>query len=203
MSKPIQFEKTLANELLERLRNGETLRQICFDPNMPTSTTVWRWTNGENGAERSWANLYARARLDQADSFAHDIIMIADNVDDIARLAAERAVENLPIDATYSEIKRAEFYAKQRSIESARMSIDARKFLASKMNPGRYGDKVVIDLNTTEDETFKLELKQIPTAQLVAIKELRKQLELIQSNSQEPEKEVLELTEGEDFTCSP
>lgn len=188
MSKPTQFDESIAEVLLARLRDGETLRRICFDESMPTTTTVWKWQNEKNGAPALWGNVYARARLVQADSFAHDILEIADNVDEISRLNAQKEVENLPINTSAARKQRAEFFAKRRSLEGARLAIDARKFLASKMNSRKWGDKVVFEIEQGEDDVFKLELKDIPVEQLERIQQIREELTQLRT-----EREVIEI----------
>ncbi len=92
----------------QRIAEGESLVDICKRKDMPDYSTVCRWLqkDGEEGAVRK---RYARAREDQADFYADQIIAIADNEPDA---------------------------------QKARNRVDARKWVASKLKPKRYGDKV-------------------------------------------------------------
>lgn len=66
------------------ISEGKSLRSICTDPNMPSAETVrvWLLEDGEFSAQ------YARAREEQADYYADEIIDIADGAKDanLARL---------------------------------------------------------------------------------------------------------------------
>lgn len=106
--KPTAFDQEIANKVCDRLADGESLRSICQDPDMPTKAAVFRWL----GANQEFADQYARARETQADSLFDDILVIADTEDDAAK---------------------------------ARVRIDARKWMAGKMRPKVYGDKIGVE----------------------------------------------------------
>ena len=52
--RPTQFDEEIAEEVLDRLRHGESLRAISLEPAMPTTKTIFHWTSGTCGAEPSW-----------------------------------------------------------------------------------------------------------------------------------------------------
>lgn len=81
MGRPTKFSDSLAETICERIANGESLRKICEDSDMPERATVHRWLN-ENIA---FSDRYARAREDQADFYADDIIDISDTEKDAQR----------------------------------------------------------------------------------------------------------------------
>nr|WP_312295970.1 hypothetical protein [Brevundimonas diminuta] len=108
MPRPLEFNEAVADAICERLADGESLRSICRDDEMPAKSTVFKWL----GLIPAFADQYARARETQADSLADDIVDIADN----------KALE--PNDK--------------------RVRIDARKWLAGKLRPKAYGDKVAV-----------------------------------------------------------
>lgn len=88
MSKPdVRFSQAIFDTICERLSNGESLRGICRDDGMPQVSTVWRWM--VDNEERR--NQYTRAREEQADTLADEIVAIADNATDaqIARLRVD------------------------------------------------------------------------------------------------------------------
>ena len=174
--RPTQFDEEIAEEVLDRLRNGESLRQISLDPAMPTTKTVWNWTKGTMGAEPSWGQNYARARLDQADFFAAQTIELADATDDTAHNAGVLALNNLPADATETEKRRAYFYAKKRSIEGTKLAIDARKWVAGRMNPGNWGDRVTLEVPSGNEKPLLMDLTKLSTEQLEWLAVLQKQV---------------------------
>lgn len=65
MAGPYSYSADLADSILERLAEGESLRSICSEPGMPSRNTVRRWEDmvPEFGAK------CARARQWQADSY--------------------------------------------------------------------------------------------------------------------------------------
>jgi hypothetical protein len=176
MSKPSQFDAEVAEIVLSRMRDGETLKAIARDENMPTANVVWRWTQGCNGAPASWASSYARARLEQANGFAADIIEIADTTDDAARAAAEAAVAELPDDATDTQIRRAFFYAKKRSLEERKLMIDARKWAAARMHPSKWGDRVTHDHSVSAEEPMGIDFSKVPTETMEKVLALQQEL---------------------------
>ena len=99
------YTPELAEKVCERLTNGESLRRICKDDDMPCCATVWHWLY----KYPDFARQYALAREAQAEYYADEIVDISDSEED----ARSRAVK-----------------------------IDARKWVASKLRPRRYGELV-------------------------------------------------------------
>lgn len=95
----------LAEEICERIGNGESLRSICQDDYMPTTTTVYRWLQDYP----DFRDQYADARARQADFYADQIVTLADTAEDHNK---------------------------------ARLQIDARKWVAAKLLPKKYGERV-------------------------------------------------------------
>ena len=108
MPRPLEFKEDVADAICERLADGESLRSICRDDDMPAKSTVFKWL----GLIPAFADQYARARETQADSLADDIVDIADD--------------------------------KKLEPNDKRVRIDARKWLAGKLRPKAYGDKVAV-----------------------------------------------------------
>ena len=68
------FDQAVADQVCERIALGESLRAICSEKGMPCRMTVFKWIRDFP----SFADQYARAREDQAESFADDVVRIAD-----------------------------------------------------------------------------------------------------------------------------
>lgn len=83
------------------------------------------------GAMMNWLNdradLYARAREARADKMAEDILEIADDS------AHDKYTDGDGVERTDHEV-----------VARARLRVDSRKWLAAKMFPKRYGDKVQV-----------------------------------------------------------
>lgn len=68
--RPTKFDDAQAGEICRRLADGETLRDICLEPEMPARATVRRW-QAENSQFRAQ---YAAAREHLADALAEDAV---------------------------------------------------------------------------------------------------------------------------------
>lgn len=74
MGRPSDFTQDIADAICERIADGESLRAICADPEMPGTSAVCKWL----GKHPEFAEQYARARELQADALFDDCLAIAD-----------------------------------------------------------------------------------------------------------------------------
>ncbi len=70
MGRPSIYSDELAQSILDRLAEGESLRMICDADEMPNRSTVARWLDGDE----IFATKYARVREVQGD-FMDDLIL--------------------------------------------------------------------------------------------------------------------------------
>lgn len=131
MGRPSEFTQAIADTICERIAEGESLRAICLDDDMPNKATVFRWL----AADKAFSDQYARAREAQADALADEIVYIADTPQ-IGQVSVSKA--------TGLEVTEADMIAHRR------LQVDARKWMAGKLAPKKYGDKQEIDLNVTD-----------------------------------------------------
>ena len=122
------FSQEVADAVCKRLADGESLRAICRDADMPSEATIRLWaledTNG-------FSAQYMRARELGYDRLAEDLLEIADT-------PVRGVITTTKPDGT-QETKEADM------IEHRRLQVDSRKWMLSKMLPKKYGDK--LDLN--------------------------------------------------------
>jgi predicted phage terminase large subunit-like protein len=71
-----EYDEAVGQDICERLIEGESLKAICSDPDMPSRTVVYGWLQEHS----AFANNYARARRLQADTFADEIQEVAKNL---------------------------------------------------------------------------------------------------------------------------
>lgn len=122
-----EFSQDLFDEICERLADGESLRTICSDDHMPNKGSVFRWLANDT----KLSDQYARAREEQADCIFDEVLEIAD---DARNDWMERRGED-----------DAGWVANGEHIQRSRLRIDARKWMAGKLRPKVYGEK--LDLN--------------------------------------------------------
>lgn len=76
--RPSDYTEELAAAICERLTNGESLSAICREEDMPAISSIYLWMN----KRPEFSEMYARAKEDQADTLADQILDIADTEDD-------------------------------------------------------------------------------------------------------------------------
>lgn len=120
-ARALEFTQVIADAICERIADGESLRSICRDESMPAKSTVFKWLANV----KDFADQYARAREAQADTLADEILEIADETS-----------HDTIVTEKNGEQPNSEW------ITRSRLRVDARKWLASKMAPKKYGDKI-------------------------------------------------------------
>ena len=144
-----EFSQELFDRICERIAGGESLRAICQDADMPSGEAVRKWLLKDSGGEL--VAQYARAREAQADTLFDEMLEIAD---DARNDWMERRGED---DAGWQ--------ANGEHIQRSRLRLDARRWMAGKLRPKVYGDKLAVggadDLPPiqTEDASAALLLK--------------------------------------------
>jgi len=119
--------------ICDRISNGESLRQICDSEEMPAASTVFLWLQ----ADIAFSEQYARAREAQADAIFDEILLIADDGrnDWMERKNADG--ENIGWQENGEAMRRSQ------------LRIDARKWMAGKLQPKKYSDKLQVDQTVT------------------------------------------------------
>lgn len=74
----LEFSQPTADRICELIIDGQSLRTICLAEDMPSRTTVLKWLR-EN---EDFASQYAHARVEQQDTYAEEIVHIADTEED-------------------------------------------------------------------------------------------------------------------------
>ena len=105
----------------QEIEKGKALRNVLKDENMPSTSTFYQWLDNDEVK----AKQYARATEVRADIIFDDILAIADeNTNDTS--INENGIEVVNNDV----------------IQRSRLRIDARKWVLSKLNPKKFGDKI-------------------------------------------------------------
>lgn len=131
--RPSSFTQEIADLICERLADGESLRKICLGDDMPSKSAVFRWLLDNP----DFRDQYARAREAQADAIADEILDIAD-------------------DGTNDFVGEDEKYNGD-AVQRSRLRVDARKWLAGKMAPKKYGDAMLHKHADADGEKIQLD----------------------------------------------
>lgn len=112
--RPTDFTEDKAAAILAMMVEGLSIKKICEHEDMPDPRTIYRWLS----KYETFRQNYARAQQDRTTVFAEELLEISDQYD--------KSEEVLNPDL----------------IQRAKLKIDTRKWLMSKLDPKRYGDKV-------------------------------------------------------------
>lgn len=140
------FNQDIADEILERIAGSSLSLANILAENIeyPKITTFFKWLN----TNETFAKDYARAKECQAEYMAEEILMIAD-------------------DGTndYMTITKGdnEYNVEDREVTNrSKLRVDSRKWLASKLLPKKFGDKIDIDAKVeTNPEATRIALLEI------------------------------------------
>ena len=100
--------ETIQDKICKRLEQGESLKNITSLKEFPNKDTIYEWLKKDT----QFADNYTRARVEQSNTYANEIIEIADGIGD---------------DATREQISKAN------------LQIESRKWIAAKLLPKKYG----------------------------------------------------------------
>lgn len=122
-----EYTAEIGEQICIRLGLGESLVKICKDPTMPSQAVVYKWLN----RHPDFVERYTRAREEQAETHADEIVDIADETPQIKEVYDKDGnVVDITLDSAYIA------WQKQR--------IEARKWNAAKQRPKKYGDRQIL-----------------------------------------------------------
>lgn len=150
--RPTTYTEELGKEICHTIANSsKSLRTISIEFNVPLRTLLdWLSVNKE------FSQQYAQAKEQQADFLAEEMLEIADETSDDTIYTDKGPIEN------------------REWINRSRLRVDTRKWIASKLKPKKYADRV--DLTSGGDKLQPTQILALPTEAL-------KQLEQIITNA--------------------
>lgn len=127
IGRPSKFDKAVTDRICDAVATSTlSLEAICNnDDLLPDSRTVWRWLNDEDPAKDAFRRAYARAKSQQADILAQEMLSIADDGSRDVRITDEG---HEVVDHDH--------------IARSRLRVDTRKWLASRLAPRKYGERI-------------------------------------------------------------
>lgn len=137
MGRPSIYTPELAHSICEQLVEGKSLRAICRQDGMPAIATIFKWMHDIPG----FSEQYARAKEEQADTLADEIIDIADESDTVVKDMGD-GMTAVVFDST--------------AVARNRLRVDARKWVASKLKPKKYSDKMELSGNADSPLVVKI-----------------------------------------------
>lgn len=130
--KAIPVTPEILERIIEQIAAGRTMTAICRDENMPGKTAVYA---ALKACSPSLAADYARARDDQIESWADQVIDISD---DAAGDWIEREGRNGQIERAFN----------MESVHRSKLRVESRIRLISKLKPEKYGDQQRLEVHS-------------------------------------------------------
>ena len=158
--RPTTYTEEIALEICTRITEGEPLTRICRDDHMPAVSSVYLWLL----KNKTFSDLYTRAREDQSDTLADQIMDIG---------------EEVPMMVITDEDGKVTKRIDPAGVNRNRLRVDARKWVAAKLKPRKYGDRQVL----AGDPDAPLEVKHSGTLDEVILNLERKRQ--LQNESEE------------------
>jgi hypothetical protein len=133
--RPSEFTPELADLICARLADGQSLRAICRADEMPDKSTVFRWLR----SNLEFRDQYTRAKEESADALTDEMLEISDDATNDWMERHNEDGSNIGWQVNGEHIQRS------------RLRIETRKWLASKLKPKKYGDKVALSGDSEGD----------------------------------------------------
>ncbi len=128
--RPSRYSDAIAGKICERLAEGESLRSICLDEDMPAKRTVFDWLASEE--HEAFRTKYAYAREAQADALVDEMVDIADDGSNDWMEKKNADGENIGWQENGEALRRSD------------LRIKTRQWIAEKLKPKKYGAKVAL-----------------------------------------------------------
>jgi hypothetical protein len=138
--RPTKYKIKLGDLICTRISEGESLRSVCRDEDMPAIGTVCRWLLDED--KKEFREQYAIARDVQAEILFDETLEIADDSPDV--IVGDDKSDNA-------------------RVQAAKLRVETRKWYISKVLPKKFGDK--LDL-TSQGEKLLTGFEKLPDDEL-------------------------------------
>lgn len=151
--RPSDYTEELAETICLRLAEGESLRSVCRDDDMPSKQAVLRWL----ARNESFRAQYVRAKEEGAEAIAEELFDIADDGsnDWMEKLDKDGEVIGYQLNGEH--------------VQRSKLRIDTRKWYLSKIMPKKYGERIQHDQSITmtnlTDEELDRKLQELTNAQ--------------------------------------
>ena len=149
--RPTRYNKAQMDDILFRMSEGEPLRKICREPNMPAWRTIYDWLE----KDADLLNRFSRARDLGGDAIFEETLEIADN----PKFGIKEVIG-----------KDGSVITREDMLNHRKLQVETRFKLLSKWNPKKYGDRtmlsgdkenpVAVDVSIFDALVQNLELKR-------------------------------------------
>ena len=138
---PIFYSSELFDRICARIADGETLRSICRDLDMPSYAAVYDWIQQRPDC----ATRFARAREVGYDAIAEDALRIADTPVEGLEMTTETGPDGEKVKLTKKDM-----------LKHRKLQVYTRLQLLEKWYPQRYGRQQQLDVTINQSLADRL-----------------------------------------------
>jgi len=158
--RPTKYNKDIAAKICKEIILGKSLRTLTKLDGMPAISSIFLWLS----EHEEFSEQYSKAKEEQADALAEEILDLADD------WSNDWMQINDPDNAGWK--------ANNETVNRSRLRVDARKWVAAKLKPKRYGDKgLTVNNNTQINNNTTIELDSQLNEKLLNLLDINKKIE--------------------------
>lgn len=134
MGRPSTYSDDVADYILAEMVEGRSLRSICAKDagkGVPTKKTVQNWLR----THPEFMERYRAAQLERAEGYIEEIMDIADDGSNDWMQANDPDNPGFKLNGEH--------------IQRSRLRVDTRKWIAAKMHPNKFGEKISVGGDAT------------------------------------------------------
>lgn len=140
VGRPTIFTEDLADQICALLAMGKSMRKVCALDSMPDMATVFRWLR----VNKEFCKQYEKAKQEAADYYADEMVDIADD-----EASSEVIIDGVPV--LDPDTGKPYKVVTATGVQHARLRVDTRKWIAAKLKPKKYGDRVTNEIQPLDE----------------------------------------------------
>lgn len=129
IGRPSKYTPELADEICSEIVLGFSLRTICKAETRPAVSTIFNWFR----SYPEFLEQYEKAKTAQADTLAEELLDISDD-------GSNDWMEKFGKDG-----ESVGWQLNSEHVQRSRLRVDTRKWIASKLKPKKYGEKITAE----------------------------------------------------------
>jgi len=134
---PVKFDPPIFDRICEYIALGYSLNAVTKMEGMPSYPTVMKWIWRESSYREECFNKYVKAREQQADFLADELLEIADD-------GRNDTYQKTLKDGSTVEVYNAE------NVARSKLRVETRKWIASKLKPKKYGERLQAEVSAPD-----------------------------------------------------
>jgi hypothetical protein len=128
IGRPSSYSQEIADRICSELAEGKSMRAVCKADGMPSMQTVFSWLR----TLPTFLEQYTRAKDEAADALVDEMLDIADEATNDWMEVHDKDNPGYRLNGE--------------AINRSRLRVDTRKWIAAKLKPKKYGERVQAEL---------------------------------------------------------